>query len=193
MSTQVNALARYSLNAKASQFFVHAFATGLISVAALNPKFAIRDFSGEASFQPPLLGDASLSMKIRASSLEIMDEVSADDRKKINDSMFGEVLQTSLYPEIRFKSTKIEATKATESLFRLRVTGNLTLHGVTRVQEFDSQVMVSDDGFRAYGDFTLNQTNFGIQIASVAGGTLKMKDEVRFSFFLIGQRQGAIA
>ena len=43
-----------------------------------------------------------LSMKIRASSLEIMDEVSADDRKKINDSMFGEVLQTSLYPEIRF-------------------------------------------------------------------------------------------
>jgi hypothetical protein len=39
---------RFALDAKVSQFTVHAFASGLASVVAHDPKFAIREFSGEA-------------------------------------------------------------------------------------------------------------------------------------------------
>jgi hypothetical protein len=45
---------RYSMDAEQSQFTVHAFASGLAAVVAHNPKFTIRDFSGEAQFIPTL-------------------------------------------------------------------------------------------------------------------------------------------
>jgi hypothetical protein len=71
---------RYTVDAKAGQFFGPAFATGFAAVAAHNPKFAVRDFSGEIRFT---VSDASVQMRIRAASLEIMDEVSASDRAAI--------------------------------------------------------------------------------------------------------------
>jgi polyisoprenoid-binding protein YceI len=70
---------RYTVDAKAGQFFVHAFATGFAAVAAPNPKFSVRDFSGEIWFIPGAVSDASVQMRIRATSLEIMDEVSASE------------------------------------------------------------------------------------------------------------------
>jgi hypothetical protein len=72
--------ARYSMDAAQSQFTVHAFASGLAAVVAHNPKFAICEFSGEAQFAPDTLQDASIRVRINASSLELTDEVSEYDR-----------------------------------------------------------------------------------------------------------------
>jgi polyisoprenoid-binding protein YceI len=68
------------------------------------------------------------------------------------------------------------------------VMGNLTLHNVKRLHSFDAQVVVGEDTLRSYGDFTVKQTDHHIKIASVAGGTLKMKDDVRLSFFVIARK-----
>jgi hypothetical protein len=38
-----------------------------------------------------------------------------------------------------------------------------------------------------YGDFTLRQTNYGIKLVSVAGGALKLKDELKFSLDFTAQ------
>ena len=35
---------------------------------------------------------------------------------------------------------------------------------------------------RAKGEFTLKQTDYGIKLVSVAGGALKIKDELKFTF-----------
>jgi polyisoprenoid-binding protein YceI len=184
MSTHV----RYVMDTKASQFIAHAFASGLVAVAAHNPKFAIRDFEGEARFIPETIGDAWLRVKIRPSSLEIMDEVSATDRREIERVMFQEALESDLFREISFESSQISAAKVSENLFQARVAGELTLHGVTQHHNFNAQVVVGEDTLRAYGDFTVKQTAYGIRIASVAGGTLKMKDEVRLSFFIVARK-----
>jgi len=98
---------RYSLDAVQSQFTVHAFASGLAAVVAHNPKFAIRDFSGEAQFVPDTLRDASIQVRIKAASLELMDEVSEYDRGEIDRVMFNEVLEVSRFPEIVYTSTQI--------------------------------------------------------------------------------------
>jgi len=181
----------YVVDAKASQFFVHAFATGLAAVAAHNPKFAMRDFTGEVKFVPGSLADASVKIKIRVTSFDIMDEVSKQDRAAIEQVMFQEVLETRLYPEITFESTDVSTSKVTENLFKAKIGGNLTLHGVTRRHQFDAQVVAGEDTLRGYGDFTVKQTEYGLRIASIAGGALKMKDEVRISFYMIGRKQGA--
>ena len=42
---------------------------------------------------------------------------------------------------------------------------------------------------RASGEFSLNQSDYGIKPISVAGGTLKVKDELKFSFDMVARKQ----
>lgn len=179
---------RYVVDANASHFFVHVFATGLAAVAAHNPKFAIRDFSGEASFVPETLANAMLKIRIKVGSLTIMDEVSKEEHGAIEQVMFNEVLDARIFPEINFDSAEVAVTKISENLFRAKVIGNLNMHGQTRRHQFDAQVVAGEDTLRGYGDFTVKQTEFGLQIASIAGGALKIRDDVRVSFYIIARK-----
>ena len=70
--------ARYVIDPRASTFQVQAFAVGMLSAFGHNPKIAIRDFEGDASFivKGDVLEDAKLNIKIRAESLQLLDDVS---------------------------------------------------------------------------------------------------------------------
>lgn len=181
---------RYSMDAAQSQFTVHAFASGLAAVVAHNPKFAIRDFSGEARFIPDTLRDASLQVRINAASLELMDEVSEYDKGEIDRVMFNEVLEISRFPEIVFTSTQISASRLSENLYATTIAGKLTLHGVTNELDLSAQVVIGEDTLRGYGSFPVKQSKYDIAIASIAGGTLKMRDELKIAFFIIAKKQG---
>jgi len=69
------------------------------------------------------------------------------------------------------------------------VTGNLTLHGVTRSEAITAQVTLTGDTLRAYGECSLRQTDYGIKLVSVAAGALKVKDEVKVTFDLTARKQ----
>lgn len=88
-----------------------------------------------------------------------------------------------------FENSEVTAVKVNENLYGATIVGKLTLHGVTRPHSFNAQVVVGEDSLRGYGHFNVRQTDFGIQIASIAGGTLKMKDEVKVAFFLIARKE----
>jgi hypothetical protein len=53
----------------------------------------------------------------------------------------------------------------------------------------DAQIVVGEDTLRAQGSFSLMQPDYGLKVASVAGGTLKLRDELKCHFFIIGSRQ----
>lgn len=178
---------RFVLDSKASQFTVHSFASGLASVVAHNPKFAIREFTGEANLDPHNLV-ASLKVSVRLRSLELTDEVNAYDRGEISRIMFDEVLEVSRFPEAVFDCSKAGVTKISENMYRVELQGDLSLHGARRQLNFAAQVVRGEDSLRAYGDFTIRQTDFAIRLPSVANGTIKMKDEVKIAFFIIGKR-----
>jgi polyisoprenoid-binding protein YceI len=178
--------AQYVIDAKASQFTVQAFASGLMSILAHSPKFAMRDFVGDVRFIPETLGQAFLRMKIKASSLEIMDEVNGKNRREIERIMFQEVLETPVFPEIGFESAQITASKISETQFSARVMGNLSMHGVTRNHSFSTQVVVTSDTLRGVGEFKLNQTDYGIALPSFPGGTLR--DDLKLAFYVVAQR-----
>jgi polyisoprenoid-binding protein YceI len=125
MTVPNNGLVRYSMDTRMSQFTVHAFASGLISAVAHSPRIAIRDWSGEASFAPGTLKDAKLAVKIKAASLEVMDELREQDRRELQRVMNSEVLESARYPEISFESGGIGADKLKEDLFRVNVEGRL--------------------------------------------------------------------
>jgi len=179
----------YQLDAKASQFTVQAFANGLMAAVAHSPKIAIRDWKGEVRFVPDTLGSALLRVRIKANSLQVLDEMRDDDRRQLHRVMNDEVLEAASFPEVRFDSSEISAEKLNEHLFRVRVNGKLMLRGVTGDLTFNAQVAMGVNSFRAYGEFPLMQSDYRIPIAAIAGGTLRLRDELKFSFYVVGRKQ----
>jgi len=179
---------RYVVDTRTSQFTVQAFASGLIAAVAHSPKIAIRDWSGVTQMASPTLEGASLKVRVKSASLEVLDELSEVDRRDLHRVMNREVLETAQFPEIAYDSTEVAAEKLKEDLYRLNVHGRLTLHGVTNDQDFVAQASLGVDSVRAHGSFSLLQTDYDIRIASIAGGTLKLLDELKFSFYVLARK-----
>jgi polyisoprenoid-binding protein YceI len=89
------------------------------------------------------------------------------------------VLDSTQFHEIRFHST--EVSRSGEN--RWTVHGNLTLHGQTHPLKID----VGREQGRYRGSARFRQTEFGITPVTVAGGTIKVKDEVRVEFEIVGK------
>jgi polyisoprenoid-binding protein YceI len=179
----------YRIDLGKSRFTVRAFATGLFSALGHNPTLAIREYTGEAAFAPENLEQASIRVTVQSASLTVTDDISQKDRTELENKMRQEVFETPTYPEITFESSKISPSQLGENTYSVNITGNLTLHGVSRDETIYAQVTLAGDTLRAYGEFSLRQTDYGIKLVSVAGGTLKVKDEVKVTFDLTARKQ----
>ena len=150
---------------------------------------AIRDWQGEVEMTSGTFENASMKIRMNATTLEVLDELRDDDRRELHRVMNQEVLESARYPEMIFESDKISAEKLNNDLYRLNVSGELNLHGVSNGVAFSSQVSVGVDSARAYGAFTLSQTDYNIRIVSIARGTLKLQDELKCSFYVVARKQ----
>lgn len=183
MDENQQSLVRYQLAAEQSRFTVQAFATGLLSAFGHDPLIVIRDFSGEVELIPRTLAQASMRMNINTVALAVGDNVKEKDRPEIERVMHEEVLETSIHPEIVFQSTNVHTSRIRIGLYRARITGQLTMHGTTQQNLWiHAEVSVDEERLRAQGEFTLKQSDFKIKPVSVAGGAMKVKDELKFSF-----------
>jgi polyisoprenoid-binding protein YceI len=179
----------YIVDAGKSRFQVKASASGMLSAFGHNPVIAIRGFAGEAWFRPQAPEQSSLRLEIEASSLVVGGDANEKDRLEMDRTMKEEVLETSRYPEIRFEGSGTQASKITEGMYRVTLGGKLTLHGVEKDLQFPCNITVSDDSLRANGEFSIRQTDFRIKLVSVAGGALKLKDELKFTFDIVANRR----
>jgi polyisoprenoid-binding protein YceI len=146
--------------------------TGLFSAFAHNHEVDAPIESGEvtAAERP------SVELRVDARKLHVLDpELSADTRAEIQKTMLGpQVLDTERYPEIHFHSTAVES----QGIDRWLVSGNLDLHGQT--QSIAVDVTLKDGVYK--GSSILKQTKFGITPVTVAGGTVKVKDDLKIEF-----------
>lgn len=180
---------RYVIDCRSSRFTVRAFATGMLSAMGHNPTVGIRDFSGEVRFNPDKLEAGPFRLAIKASSLAVQDDISEKDRREIERLMNEQVLETAKFPEILYEAPGISVTKLSDMLCSATMNGSLTLHGVTRGQPIAARITLLGSMLRASGDFTLKQSDYNIKPVSVAGGALKLKDELKFSFEIVARRQ----
>ncbi|MCM3872962.1 MAG: YceI family protein [Pyrinomonadaceae bacterium] len=181
----------YRLLADQSTFTVQAFSEGLLSAFGHDPLIAIRDFTGESQFVPGTFEAASLKVTVNVNSLAVSGDVKEKDRLEMERTMREEVLEVEKYPEIVFLSTNISASRLAEGRYRARIIGDLTLHGVAQKNLWISaETTVIGDSLRAQGEFSLKQTDFGIKPYSVAGGTIKLKNELKFAFDIAAQGEG---
>jgi polyisoprenoid-binding protein YceI len=182
-------IARYRIDTKKSLFTVHPFATGMAAALSHGLSIAIRDFTGELQFVPETLHEAAIRMKIKSDSLSVNDDMKESDRREVERVMKEQVLRTSEHPEIEFKSASIKANKTAENHYRLDIAGHLILNGIVRSHSFNAQVVFGTDSLRANGQFEARQSDYSIPLVSAAGGLIKVRDEVRFHFYIVAQKE----
>jgi hypothetical protein len=176
---------RYVFDSQSSQLTVQAFAEGVAGIVDHRPVFCVREFSGEIEFDRDKL-DGSLMMTAKAGSLEIKDEVTPFDRKAI-ERVLGEILRPNMFPEVAFRSSRVVCSEVGENLCRADISGIVSLHKMQKAQAIQAQLVLSEGSIRAYGEFRLRQTNFGLVLASVAGAMLRIKDELKVLFFVVAR------
>lgn len=181
-----DAAVRYVIDARGSTFVVQASSTGLLSAFGHDPKIAIRDVRGDADFNPggATLDDARLQLNIRAASLEVTDDISEKDREEIERRMFTEVLDTERFPEIIYECSRVTGSGSGDRYWVV-LNGELTLRGITRMLPVTARLAVNGNSLRASGEFLVKQSDFGIAPVTAAGGAIKMKDELKFTFDIV--------
>jgi len=100
-----------------------------------------------------------------------------------------EVPEVKSFPKIRFEVCQVTTVKINANLHRAPIAGNLMLRGVNRNHNLNAAFVVGEDSVQRYGDCNIKQTHFGIQIGSIAGGTLRMRDEAEVAFFIIPRKK----
>jgi len=163
------------IDAAHSTITVHVYKSGFLSAFAHNHEIQAPVQSGEVKESDP----AAVELRVDARKLKVLDpEISEGTRTQIQDTMSGvQVLDVAHFPEIRFRSTSVEA----KGPGHWTAHGSLALHG----KERPIAVEVTLKGGRYQGSASLKQTDFGITPVTVAGGTVKVKDEVKIEFEVV--------
>ncbi len=154
---------------------IRVFKTGLFSAFAHNHEIQAPITEGAVD----LSRGPTVALHMDARRLRVLDPgASPRTVAQIQSTMDGPtVLDSGRFPEISFQSTAVESLAAAHWTVR----GKLTLHGQTRPVVVD--VALRDGHYR--GSATLKQRDFGIAPVSIAGGTVKVKDEVRIEFDIV--------
>jgi polyisoprenoid-binding protein YceI len=181
---------RYTIDQRVGKFTVQAFADGMLSMLGHSPTFAARDYEGVIECDPETGEGASFALKVNAASLELVDDLSSSDRRRIKETMHDEVLESENFPEIVYDCPADDMTvkRTGDGQFDVSLNGNLTLHGVTNRHPITGKVIANPAMLRAFGEFQIGQTNFNIKLVSVAGGILRVKDELKCAFDIVARR-----
>ncbi|MFB6347806.1 MAG: YceI family protein [bacterium] len=136
--------------------------------------------SGEITYDPETPDKTYIQLNIETES------IFTNVRKRDDHLRSGDFFNAKQYPKITFKSTDVDVLSDT----RLRVTGDLTMHGVTK--SITTTVNLTGKGNGPQGNFrrgfhtvfTIDRTNFGIDYMA---DTLSHEVKVIFSGEVIRQ------
>jgi polyisoprenoid-binding protein YceI len=158
-----------------SRLRIHVGKAGLFSAVG-HDHWVTAPFAA-GSFNDNDLPQVAFTVDARKLTLVEDDKLNPRQQAEVQRTMHVKVLESESYPLISFHSTKIERA----GVDRWIVSGELTLHGQSRPILADVR---SGDG--AYtGHSKIKQTDFGISPVSVAGGVVKVKNELEIEFVVV--------
>jgi len=157
-----------------SNLTVHAYKTGLFSFAGHDHTISAPIASGTLD-----ISARTIHFTVNTRDLKVLDPGESEkNRTEIHDTMLSnKLLDAQQFPTISFHSTSVEPVSA--DVFKVR--GELTMHGVSRPLTLN----VTRSAGQYAGTTHLKQTDFGLTPVSVAGGTVKVKDEVSVDFVVV--------
>ena len=179
----------YVLDSSQSKFIAHAYAGGLFWFKGHDHYLAAKQFTGEVKLTPNTIVPASLHLVVKADSLVETGAVFTDAQKQIINKEVREiVLQPDQYPEIVFKSTAVVGKPISNNAYEVEITGDLTLHGVTRRITIPAKVTLSGNDLRAVGEFRIDRGDYKVKATSAFHGLVRVRNKVKFEFDIVGHR-----
>jgi polyisoprenoid-binding protein YceI len=180
---------RYTLDASQSKFIAHALRGGLFWFKGHDHLVAVREFTGEAQFNAESIEASSLVITARTASMEETSSVFTEAQKKIINKELREiVLLPDQFPDIVFKSASVTGKAAGANQYDLRISGDLTLHGVTRQITIPTKVTITGNDLRAQGEFSINRSDFKVKATSAFHGLVRVRDKLKFEFDIVGHQ-----
>jgi polyisoprenoid-binding protein YceI len=121
----------------------------------------MRGVTGSAAFDDADLRSADVEVRIDAATI---DTGNAERDQHLRSADF---LDVGTHPDIRFSSTRVEALEAN----RFRVSGDLTLHGVTKPVQLEvTRDSSGADAITFTGHTELSRSAFGIEYSRLLIG-----------------------
>jgi polyisoprenoid-binding protein YceI len=168
-----------AIDVQRSTITIHAAKTGLLSAAGHDHSIDAPISSGTIRESPtPRVEFIIETAKI---SVKPDPKVDAKTQAQIQKDMEEMTLEPKRFPEIAFRSSHVE--KLADGQWK--VDGDLSLHGVTKPVSLT--VKRAGDSYTAHT--ILKQTDFGIKPISVAGGMIKVKNEVEIDFQIFPRKE----
>ena len=161
-----------AIDVQRSTITIHVGKAGLFSAAGHDHTISAPISSGAIQES----ADPHVEFTVETAKMTVQPDpkVDAKTQAEIQKDMEEMTLETKKFPEITFRSSRIE--KLADGQWK--VEGDLSLHGVTKPVSLT--VKRTGDSYTAHT--VLKQTNFGIKPISVGGGLIKVKDEVDIDF-----------
>ena len=161
------AVAVRAIDVQRSKMTIYVFKQGFFAAFAHNHTIDAPISAGRYD-----VASKRVELTIDTAKIQVLDQA---DRDSVQKAMDGQVLETSRYPTITFRSTSIDDRDPK----RWTVNGDLTLHGTTHPITLQVNKL---DASHFSGSTMIRQTSFGITPIKVMGGAVSVKDEVRVEF-----------
>ena len=179
----------YRLVPAESSIRIHVGKTGLLKMFGHEHDVAADAFSGEIDVVPADLCASHASATFDARRLRVLpDDEPPDDVPKVQATMLGpQVLDAERFPQIVFTSTGCTVERVGPGGERVRLVGNLALHGHVKSVSVPLDVTLEQNRLVARGTTTIRQTDFGIEPPSAGGGTVKAANELGIHVALVAR------
>ena len=120
-----------------------------------------KEWSGTVALKDGKAAGGKLEFTVQTGSVEVdTANANAFTPKLLEHLKSPDFFDVAKFPTAAFKSSSI---KADGDAFK--ITGNLTLHGVTKQIEFPATVTVTGKNIEGKAEFTINRKDFGIAFA----------------------------
>jgi len=186
----------YKLDPSKGFLYIQVFKDPSTLAAGLSHDHIIRStgFTGAVTWDATNPGTCKVDINVPVSQLQVdapemrkkvgYDTVLDDSqRSDVTKNMLSdEQLDGAKYPNITFKATKCEGTGDT-----FKVTGSLTLHGVSKSVTVPMKISAGDT-FTAKGSLHILATDYGFQPYSALLGQLKNQNDMTLTIDVVGAR-----
>lgn len=122
-------------------------------------------FNGEIHYVNNDAAQSHVQITIDSSSIK------ADDPKLTEHLKTPDFFDVAKFPEAKFESTAIKSGGGNGATHT--VTGNLTMHGVTKSITFPATIAVAPDTATVDATFAINRKDFGINYAGAADNLIR--------------------
>ena len=125
--------------------------------------------------------------KLTGGTLTVDTQTIASDKQMRDNRLRSEGLQTDQYPTATFTLTQpvdIPASALSGTAANVTLTGDLTLHGVTKSVQIPAQAQMVGDQIQAAGSLGFPLSDYGMTAPNVGGFILSISDQGTLEFLV---------